>query len=81
MILQRIDSIECFRDLTVSEWNFRETVSSKLVSLLKQPRGKINWVREGDASTKYFHAHAIIKHRKEHHSMFAGWFMTLTEPP
>lgn len=70
MILQLIDTMECFSDLTISEWNFREILCSKLVSLLKQQRsywkqrGKINWVKEGDASTKYFHAHATIKHRK-----------------
>jgi hypothetical protein len=70
LILQLIDTMECFRDLTVSEWNFREILSTKLVSLLKQQRsywkqrGKINWVKVGDASTKYFHAHATIKHRK-----------------
>lgn len=64
--------IECFRDLTLSEWNFREILSSKLVSLLKQQRsywrqrGKINWVKEADASTKYFHAHATIRHRKNY---------------
>lgn len=65
-----MDTIECFRDLSLIEWNFREILSSKLVSLLRQQRrywkqwGKINWVKEGDASTKYFHAHATITHRK-----------------
>jgi hypothetical protein len=70
LILQLLDTIECFRDLTLSEWNFRDILSSKLVSLLKQQRtywrqrGKINWVKEGDACTKYFHAHATIRQRK-----------------
>lgn len=65
-----LDTIEIFRDLSLSEWNFREIVCQKLISLLKQhrkywkQRGKINWVKEGDASTKYFHAHATIRHRK-----------------
>jgi hypothetical protein len=36
MVLKFLDYIECFRDLTISEWNFREILSSKLVSLLKQ---------------------------------------------
>lgn len=31
---------------------------------LLEKRGKINWVKEGDASTKYFHAHATMRHRK-----------------
>lgn len=44
-------------------------MSAKLIYLLKQQkiywrqRGKIRWVREGDAGTKYFHAHATIRHR------------------
>lgn len=70
LILQLLDTIESFRDLTIIEWNFRERVCTKLISLLKQQRsywrqrGKINWVKEGDASTRYFHAHATIRHRK-----------------
>jgi len=38
--------------------------------LLKQQRaywkqrGKIRWVKESDAGTKFFHAHATIRHRK-----------------
>lgn len=38
LILNLLDTIESFRDLTNLEWNFRERVSSKLISLLKQQR-------------------------------------------
>jgi hypothetical protein len=50
--------VEIFRDLSLPEWNFRNIVSAKLISLLKQrktywrQRGKIRWVRKGDAGTK-----------------------------
>lgn len=45
-------------------------MSEKLLSLLKQQqiywkqRGTIKWVKSGDAGTKFFHANATIKHRR-----------------
>jgi hypothetical protein len=27
-------------------------------------REKIRWIKEGDARTKFFHAHATLKHRR-----------------
>jgi RNase P/RNase MRP subunit POP5 len=27
-------------------------------------RGKVKWVKEGDVGTRFFHAHATIRHRK-----------------
>jgi hypothetical protein len=45
-------------------------VYEKLISLLKQQktywkqREKIRWVKEGDAGTRFFHAHATLRHRK-----------------
>lgn len=65
-----METLELFRDLSLPEWNFKNLVAKKLISLLKQQRiywkqrGKIRWVKEGDASTKYFHAHATIRHRR-----------------
>jgi hypothetical protein len=41
----------------------------KLITLLKQQRAywkrrsKINWIKEGDAGTRLFHAKATIRHR------------------
>ena len=62
--------LEEFRDLTLIEWNFKQILEQKLISLLKlqkiywKQRGAIKWVTCGDAGTKFFHAHAIIRHRK-----------------
>ena len=50
------------------EWNFQHILEEKLISLLHQQkiywkqRGTIRWVTTGDAGTKFFHAHATIKH-------------------
>lgn len=70
LVLYFLEAIELFRDLSLPEWNFRNLVADKLIYLLKQQRiywkqrGKIRWVKEGDAGTKYFHAHATIRNRK-----------------
>jgi len=70
LVLNMLETLEHYRDLSVAEWNFRNLVSEKLVVLLKQQktywkqRGKIRWVKEGDASTRFFHNHATIRHRK-----------------
>jgi len=62
--------LEEFRDLALHEWNFKVILEQKLISLLRQQkiywkqRGTIRWVTKGDAGTKFFHANATIKHRK-----------------
>ena len=64
-----MEIIEEYRDLTVMEWNVKETLNEKLSHLLEQQRvywkqrGKVRWVKDGDAVTKLFHANATIKHR------------------
>jgi len=69
-VLHFFETIEIFRDLSVQEWNFRNIVAEKLVQLLKQQRiywkqrGKVTWVKQGDAATKFFHAQATIRHRQ-----------------
>lgn len=68
-MLSLLEIIEEHRDLTVMEWNFRETLIDKLNQLLDQQkvywkqRSKIKWIKEGDAGTKLFHTHATIKHK------------------
>jgi uncharacterized protein YqiB (DUF1249 family) len=37
-VLHLLDAIECFRDLSLLEWNFREITNAKLISLLRQQR-------------------------------------------
>lgn len=70
IVLHFLETIEMLRDLSLAEWNFRNMVAEKLISLLRQQkaywkqRGKIRWVKEGDAGTKYFHAHATLTHRR-----------------
>lgn len=58
------------RDLSLPKWNFRNLLCDKLINLLKmqrtywRQRGKIRWVKEGDAGTRFFHAHATISHKR-----------------
>jgi hypothetical protein len=65
-----LDTPEESRDLTLEEWNFRNTVSEQLQSLLHQhkiywkQRGAIKWVKFGDECTNLFHTNASIKHNK-----------------
>ena len=70
LILSLLCILEEFRNLTLHEWNFRFILKQKLLSLLRQQkiylkqRGSIRWVTKGDAGTKFFHANATIRHRK-----------------
>jgi hypothetical protein len=65
-----LEVLEDYRDLSLIEWNFRSLVKEKYASLLKQQkiywkqRGTIRWVKFGDEGTKFFHANATIKQRK-----------------
>jgi hypothetical protein len=71
-IIQFLDIVEEFRDLTLEEWNFRNIISSHLANLLEQQRiywrqrGTINWAKLGDECTAFFHANATIRHRFNH---------------
>lgn len=69
-VLSFLDMLEEFRDLSIIEWNFRELLRKKLNSLLRQQqiywkqRGTVKWVKFGDEGTKFFHANATIKQRR-----------------
>jgi hypothetical protein len=70
LILSLLTFMEEYRDLTLVEWNFKLLLENKLVSLLQQQkiywkqRGTIKWATLGDAPTKFFHAQATIKYRR-----------------
>ena len=70
LILSFLGYLKELRDLTIFEWNFKSILEQKLISLLRQQkiywkqRGTLKWVTQGDAGTKFFHANATIKHRK-----------------
>ena len=71
LILSFMGLLEEFRDLSMQEWNFRSILQDRLIHLLKQQRtywkqrGNIRWVTTGDAGSKFFHAHATIRHKKK----------------
>lgn len=68
MVLSFLEFLEECRDLSLQEWNFKDILADKLISLLKQQRiywkqrGTIKWVKFGDEGTKFFHANATLKH-------------------
>lgn len=68
-VIHFLEVIGDFRDLSVEEWNFKEILKDHLLGLLEQERlywkqrGAIKWVKLGDTGTKFFHAHATIRHR------------------
>jgi len=70
IVIQFLEALEDFRDLSLEEWNFRDSLREHLVSLLEQQRiywkqrGSIKWVQMGDVGTKFFHNNATIKYRK-----------------
>jgi hypothetical protein len=72
MIIQLMDFIEESRDLTIQEWNFKDTLVHHLHDLLSKQRtywkqrGQIKWATLGDAGTNFFHVNATIKHRYNH---------------
>jgi hypothetical protein len=70
LLIEFIDIIEEHRDLSIEEWNFRELMQTKIVDLLQIQKiywkqwASIKWVIGGDICSRFFHAHATIKHRR-----------------
>lgn len=68
-LIQLLEIVEEFRDVSLAEWNFRAALKAKFLSLLEQQktywkqRGAIKWAKLGDVGTKIFHANATIRHR------------------
>jgi hypothetical protein len=70
LLIEFIDIIEEHRDLSIEEWNFRDLMQTKVAELLHiqkiywKQRASIKWITEGDICSKFFHAHATIKPRR-----------------
>lgn len=70
LVLYFVTLLEEFRDLYIAEWNFKRLLEQKLQNQLEQQhiyqkqRGKIKWVQLGDANTKFFHANATLKFKR-----------------
>ena len=68
-IIDLLEMLEEFRTLSVFESNLKDLGKAHMLDLLEsqnsywKQRGKINWVKLGDANTKFFHARATIRHR------------------
>jgi hypothetical protein len=68
LIIEFIDIIEEHRDLLIEEWNFRELLQHKAAELLQfqkiywKQQASIKWVTDGDICSRFFHAHATVKH-------------------
>jgi hypothetical protein len=63
------------RNLTVDEWNLRDTLKDHIITLLQNQktywkrRGKIKWVKLGNENTRFFHTKATINYRHNFISM------------
>jgi hypothetical protein len=70
LLIEFIDIIEEHRDLSIEEWNFRELMQTKIADLLHiqkiywKQRASIKWIADGDICSRFFHAHATVKHRR-----------------
>lgn len=68
--------MEEFRRPEIQEFNFRVVLQDHLARLLKdqrtcwKQRATIKWVKFGDENTKFFHAHATLKFRRNHVQKF-----------
>jgi hypothetical protein len=70
LLIEFINIIQDHRDLSIEEWNFRELLQTKNADLLQiqkiywKQRASIKWVTDGDICSRFFHAHATVKHRR-----------------
>lgn len=73
-----LDTIEEFRQLFNTKWNFRRMVKKQLGNLLKQQnmywkqRNTINRIKNGDECTKYFHSMATVSYRRNFDCLDSG---------
>jgi hypothetical protein len=69
LLIEFIDIIEEHRDLSIEEWNFQELMQNKIADLLHIQKiywkqwASIKWISDGDICSRFFYAHATVKHR------------------
>jgi hypothetical protein len=74
-VINLLDALEELRTLSLEEWNLRDILKSHVITLLQnqktywKQRGKIKWVKLGDANTRFFHNKATINYRHNFISM------------
>ena len=70
-IIQLLEVMRDYRDLSLQEWNFLGLLNDRLNELLLlqktyyKQRGAIKWAKLGDAGTYFFHANASLRNRKK----------------
>lgn len=70
LVTSFFDRVEELRDLTLAEWNLRGLVKDKAVLYMRykqlywQKRCTIRWVKFGGENTKFFHAAATERYRR-----------------
>jgi hypothetical protein len=70
LLIEFIGIIEEHRDLSIEELNFWELMQTKIADLLQiqkiywKQRASIKWITNGDICSRFFHAHATVKHRR-----------------
>ena len=74
-VIELLDIMEELRNLDQCEWNLRDILKTHVITLLQnqktywRQRGKIKWVKLGDANTKFFHTKATINYRHNYIAM------------
>jgi nitroimidazol reductase NimA-like FMN-containing flavoprotein (pyridoxamine 5'-phosphate oxidase superfamily) len=78
LVITFLDNIEELRTLSLEEWNLRDILKDHVITLLQsqkaywKQRGKIKWVKLGDANTRFFHTKATINYRHNYISMLVN---------
>lgn len=78
LLINFMEVLEEYRDLSLQEWNFKALLNENLTSLLNQQkiywkqRGNLKHIEFGDGNTKFFHANATIKFRRNSISSLQG---------
>jgi hypothetical protein len=73
-----LDNLEELMTLSLEEWNRRDILKNHVITLLQnkktywKQRGKIKWVKLGDANTRFFHTKATINYRHNYISMLVN---------